>query len=240
MEKWDYGLNIGFLLILMGVHILSKYLKIMERKTLSILLSIASGVSVSYIFIHLLPKLNEYQEIAEPAFGFIENTTYYFAMVGLVFFYGLERKVWHLKDRSKRLSKNSIFWIHLISFTIYNFLIGYLLMKGNKEEFMDMLLYMIAVGVHFISVNHGLHDISTRQYDKVGRWILSISVFSGWLYGNFSSLNEEVIGILFGFLSGSIVLNLLKEELPEGKDRNFWAFALGIVLYSILLFLLRS
>ena len=34
-----------------------------------------------------------------------------------------------------------------------------------------------------------------------------------------------------------MVLNVLKEELPENRESRFWAFALGATLYSPLLLL---
>ena len=40
---------------------------------------------------------------------------------------------------------------------------------------------------------------------------------------------------LSAFLAGGIVLNVLKEELPEQRESHFWAFALGTGLYAALL-----
>ncbi|PLR98755.1 hypothetical protein [Bacillus sp. T33-2] len=232
--------GIGFLVIFIIVHLCSKYLTILHRKTLSKFLSMASGVSVSYIFIHLLPKLNKYEEITEPKFGFIENTTYYFAMIGLVSFSGLERVVRRESNWSSRLRGKGIFWIHLISFSVYNSLIGYILVRGDNQRFIDLVLYIIAIAIHFISVNHGLSDLHNRLYDKFGRWILTFSIAIGWATGAFFHINAEIIGVLFGFLSGSILLNVIKEELPVDRESNYWAFASGIVLYSFLLFLMNK
>ena len=41
--------------------------------------------------------------------------------------------------------------------------------------------------------------------------------------------------MLFAFLAGGIVLNVLKEELPRERKSRFWAFALGTVAYAALL-----
>lgn len=37
------------------------------------------------------------------------------------------------------------------------------------------------------------------------------------------------------FLSGGVILNVLKEELPEERASRFWAFALGGVAYAVIL-----
>jgi hypothetical protein len=44
-----------------------------------------------------------------------------------------------------------------------------------------------------------------------------------------------VLGLLFSFLAGGVVLNVLKEELPEERKSNFWAFLFGVVFYAGLL-----
>ena len=43
------------------------------------------------------------------------------------------------------------------------------------------------------------------------------------------------VAALFAFLAGGIVLNVLKEELPEERESHFSAFALGTGLYAALL-----
>jgi hypothetical protein len=43
------------------------------------------------------------------------------------------------------------------------------------------------------------------------------------------------IALLFAFLAGGVILNVLKEELPEERQSRFWAFALGAGIYTVLL-----
>jgi hypothetical protein len=49
------------------------------------------------------------------------------------------------------------------------------------------------------------------------------------------ALPELAISSLFAFLAGSIIMNVLKEELPEERASRFSAFAAGALLYAILL-----
>lgn len=43
------------------------------------------------------------------------------------------------------------------------------------------------------------------------------------------------LAVLIAFLAGGVVLNVLKEELPEERESRFWAFAIGTALYAALL-----
>lgn len=46
---------------------------------------------------------------------------------------------------------------------------------------------------------------------------------------------EPAIAVLIAFLSGGIVLNVLKEELPRERESRFWALALGAAIYTAIL-----
>lgn len=43
------------------------------------------------------------------------------------------------------------------------------------------------------------------------------------------------LAAITAFLAGGIVLNVLKEELPEERESRFWAFALGATSYATIL-----
>jgi hypothetical protein len=48
-------------------------------------------------------------------------------------------------------------------------------------------------------------------------------------------LPQHALSVPFAILAGGIVLNVLKEELPEERQSRFGAFALGTGLYTLLL-----
>ena len=229
-------LAIGFTLI----HLSSKYMKFLHFIPRSRLLSIAGGISVAYVFIHLLPELNRHQQnvrdTEQQAGGFLENHVYLFAMAGLTIFYGLERMVKVSKGRNPdEQGEAGVFWIHIMSFAVYNALIGYLLLRGESKDLTDMLLYFFALSVHFISNDHGLRQMHKETYDRYGRWLLSLSILMGWAIGWTTEINEKTIAMLFAVLSGGVILNVLKEELPEERESNFLAFLFGLILYTCIL-----
>ncbi len=55
------------------------------------------------------------------------------------------------------------------------------------------------------------------------------------MLGLFTEISDVVLAVLIAFLAGGVVLNVLKEELPEERESRFWAFALGAALYATLL-----
>lgn len=114
-------------------------------------------------------------------------------------------------------------------------LIGYLLIQEEFEHVMGMVFYFLALSVHFVTVDQSMRETHQHVYDRYGRWILTAAVLVGWSIGAVTQLEEALISMMFAFLSGALILNVLKEELPEESDSSFGAFATGLTVYSILL-----
>ncbi|PSL40487.1 hypothetical protein B0H99_105265 [Planomicrobium soli] len=234
---------IGFVLI----HIFSKNMKFLKAVPRSRLLSIAGGISVAYVFLHLLPELGEFQrelqgELETSRWGFLESHIYLVAMVGLALFYGLEQMVMSSRRRKRKGMEQSspagVFWVHIGSFTLYNAMIGYLLIRGEYESLWAMTFFFIAMGLHFITNDKGLRATHKTDYDKYGRWLLAVAIFAGWALGAVTHIEQVFVSFLIALLAGGIVLNVMKEELPEERESSFPAFCLGLAGYSILLLLL--
>lgn len=226
------------------VHLLSGRLRFLRASPRSRWLSAAGGVSVAYVFVHLLPDLAEEQETIRRAagetFSFLEYHVYLVALLGLVAFYGLERAA--KLSRGRRTSRQDatgqkIFWLHVGSFGLYNALIGYLLLHREDPGLGSLVLFAFAMGVHFLVNDFGLREDHKGAYDRAGRWVLAAAVFVGWAVGLLSEISEAALAVLFAFLAGGVVMNVLKEELPEERESRFWAFALGAALYAAVLLL---
>lgn len=98
-----------------------------------------------------------------------------------------------------------------------------------------MFLYAIAMGLHFIVNDYGLNQDHQSTYRHSGRWILATAIIIGSIIGWSSHISAALISVLFSFLAGGIILNVLKEELPEERQSNLVTFVLGAFVYSILL-----
>lgn len=75
-------------------------------------------------------------------------------------------------------------------------------------------------------------------YDKQGRWLLTAAIMVGAIAGQATRLNEAAISIVWSFLAGSIIFNILTHELPDERKSCFGSFVGGITLYSGLLLLI--
>jgi hypothetical protein len=228
----------------MIIHILSKRLHFLRYSPRHVFLSFSSGVAVSYVFVHLLPELNEYQKELEDKLPshiwmIIEDHIYIVALIGLVIFYGLE-VLGRKKDNSEKHEANSReskqrFRLHMATFFFYNAVIGYLMVRGEYEGLIETLLFFVAMGVHFITNDRSLRELHKEVYDRIGRWLLAGAILVGWSIGAFIEIEDVIVSLLTAFLAGGIILNVLKDELPEDQQSNLPAFLIGIVSYTSLL-----
>lgn len=224
------------------VHFVARRLTLLSGPPRSAWLSGAGGVSVAYVFLHLLPELHEGQHSLQEH-GALDwmaldgSGIYLLSLAGLTVFYGLER----LAARSRAAQRSggsgdrthgSAFTVHIAAFAIYNFAIGYLLLAAERD---NLLLYGIALGLHFVVNDQALREHHKERYDAVGRWVLAAAVLVGWALALKVEIPEMAIRMLIAFLAGGVILNVLKEELPEHRASRFSAFAAGVVLYGALL-----
>jgi zinc transporter ZupT len=231
------------------VHLIAGKLRFLEGIPRSRWLSMACGVSVAYVFIHIFPDLQEAQSRMEGSWNFlplVEHHVYLVALLGLSIFYGLERMVKSSQKRGESSAPGDghgtppagVFWLHILSFGVYNFLIGYLLVHREEQDVRGLLFFFVALALHFLINDYGLRQDHKDTYERLGRWILSGAILIGWVAGLATQVNQATTDVLFAFLAGGIILNVLKEELPEERRSRFSAFALGAVAYAVLLLFL--
>lgn len=217
-------------------HLFSGALSVVPRNRW---LSAGGGVSVAYVFVHLLPEIAEIQrELAERVgtLPFLERHAYLLALAGLATFYGLELAARRSEVASAgRTSHDAVGLIHFVSYGTYNAIVGYLLIDRAEQSLSTLALFALAMGVHFVVNDQGLRERHGRLYDRTGRWLVAAGVLVGWLLSLVGPIDEVTVELALAFLAGSVVLNVLKEELPEERQSRFWAFAVGAVVYAVLL-----
>lgn len=94
------------------------------------------------------------------------------------------------------------------------------------------------MALHFVVNDSGLREHYRDAYEHVGRWVLAGTVFVGLLVGYVTRVEEFLLSLLLALLAGGIVLNVIKEELPEDRQSRFWAFSTGLIVYAIILLLI--
>lgn len=246
--RWAAGVAAA---VLVAVHVFTPSMRFLRGVPRSAWLSAFGGISVAYVFVHLLPELAKAQgtvreTVGATALSLADRHVYLIALLGLAAFYGLERLA--KESRGERGSTGrgprtdpgaatsaGVFWIHMGSFGVYNAVIGYLLLHRETETLASLAFFAAAMATHFVVTDYGLDEDHQARFRRVGRWVLCGAVAAGFAVGWATRVHEAVIAVLIAFLAGGAILNVLKEEVPTQRRSRFWAFALGIAGYTVLL-----
>lgn len=223
------------------VHLFAWRLTFLDVIPRSRWLSMAGGVSVAYVFLHVFPELQQAQQhVANTGIlSRLQHHVYLLALLGFAVFYGLERLMKSSPSdpaseaRGETRVPRGLFWLHVSSFAVYNALIGYLLVR-REDAPRELAFFAMAIGVHLLVNDYGLREQHRRTYTRVGRWLLAASIVAGYALGLAVEFSRVALGALFAFIAGGVVLNVLKEELPAERQSRFSAFALGAAGYSLI------
>jgi hypothetical protein len=201
-------------------------------------ISIAAGVSISTVFIDLLPEISESQAIfsSGPHRGtalFPEQAIYVAAMLGFVLFYGLQYMV-VTSASAQGKSSAAFFSLRIAAFAGYSSLIAYLLVHNVWKGVPSLLLYSLAMAFHVLVVDQSFAQ-EPGPYESSRRWILALAIMVGWSVGILTSIPEQRLARITGFVCGGVIMNTLVVELPEGREGRLWPFVLAAVAYSFVL-----
>ena len=211
-------------------------------------ISAAAGAAMAYVFIRLMPDLSEASDVyaggaSQKAMRLAETHVYLAALAGFVFFYGLEHMVaWSRRAATtgeiERKSSDPIFLLHIGGFAAYGAVVSYTMVRGIGEASVPIILYALAMALHFLSVDHSLRREHGAAYERPGKYILAAAVVAGWACALITRIPEATVAILLGVVSGGVIMNSTIMELPREKEGRFWAFFLGAAVYATILLLL--
>ena len=208
-------------------------------------LSFAAGVSVAYMFVHVLPALHAIREFQthspNPAVLFPAYGVYLWTMVGFLVFYGLETMaaaqpvligaVGHAAGGSPQRP-----WLHMAGFALYTSILTYMMVWTAKDG-LALGLFALAMGLHLFTIASNLGSHYREAYRRGGA-MLALASLAGWGAAETLQLPIQWVLNLVAFVCGGVVVNAAIAELPREKEGRYWAFLTGAASYTALLLIL--
>ncbi|SDO11710.1 hypothetical protein [Alkalicoccus daliensis] len=203
-------------------------------------MSLAGGIAVSYIFVYILPSLHHEQEdFGETAFELaMESELYFFGLIGIVVFYTLTKIAERHRHQKNATIKDRFFFVQIVLFFMYNTLISYIMFAAD-QDIEQLVFYGTAVGLHFMTVAHDMYRENSERYLLYGRYVLAAGIFIGWAVATFVPHSSVVLAIVFSFISGAIMFNVIKNELPSEDSAHLPTFVISAFTYSGITLLLK-
>ncbi len=213
------------LIVLALIHLFANRAKVLGWVWHGQFLSFAAGISLAYIFVDLLPSLARGEPVLKRTFGdvlpFLELHTYLIALVGILFYYGIEAV------KSKHKNK----WLPISGYLLFNFFVGASLSDSSNPEIQPLTLFTIAIGMHYFVRDHMAHVTKTPSV----LWVLILMLFAGYLVGYLTEIPDAASAVCISFVAGGILLNVFQYELPKKEKSGYLWFVFGAFLYTSML-----
>jgi hypothetical protein len=214
-------------------------------------LSFFGGVTATYVFLDLLPSLEQsnlyLRQIGNNVelIALYEDAIFLVVLAGFLLFFVLEHIA--IKSRQKQLAANQadlnqtqaskrVFLIHLFTVAFPDFVVSFIFIFEFNTGAVAALLFAVAVSMHLFISSETMLEHYKDLYIRVGRYVTALVPLLGWVA---SVLWPETIAqayILLAFISGVILYHAIRNELPTNFRRSsITFFLLGAGLYAALL-----
>lgn len=231
----------------MVIHIISpKIFQGFEHRK-SKIFSLFGGITAAYVFIDLLPRLEQTRDHIMFLFQGLPDFIYSvaapsFAFLGFIAFFAIEHLAIYsrVKMETKVEQDNSnrkTFFVHLGNIVFLNLVVGYLLRFEAELGTFALLLYSIVLSLHFITVDESMEVHYSKYYTSIGRYFAGIAPLVGWGISLFLPENQSEGYLILAIITGVILFNSIKNEIPSANDKNAKTFILGASVTSLILFI---
>jgi hypothetical protein len=223
-EQWEILL---IALILGSAHLMaprvSRLRKYPERQQ-----AFGGGLSVAYIFLHLVPSLGASDELVGPRIYFV-------ALLGFVVFYGLD--VLFQPPRDAHPTKyHAYLWV----FFLYDGLLVFTLGLELPPTPILTLVFAVSLAVDVLNTDIELQEGFGERFFKSGRWVLLAGVAGGYALSLVRRPQPVVVDIVTAALAGFMMFHVANGVFPVSKNKKFPAFLVGILTFWLLHVLLGA
>lgn len=193
----------------------------------------SGGMACGYVFVYMLPKLNDYAVLYYQHYGFgLESFEYFLFFVAMIGF--LSYLALGLLAEADEINRRRGLVLHAVGICLYNLLIGHLLVSFPYTAVIPALLSGLAVGVYLVGLNHIMFLRSPDFYRQVVRWVATLSIIAGAILGLLDAFYPPLQKMLTAFTAGAVLVILVKEKLPRQDVGQFKTFLLGSLVFVLL------
>lgn len=195
--------------------------------------SVAGGVAVAYVFVHLLPEVAQgNREVAELLGEHLRMTEleevllFLVALVGFLLLYGLD----HVAERRR---ESGVFAVHLGAYALYNAVITYAVPTRFRTDPGAAVLFVVAMGIHFLLTDRSLAEHYGARFRRVGRPVLVGALGVGYALAlAFAPTSAVVVSTMLALLAGFVLYNVFSDELPSSDRLRFPVFLGSAAVYA--------
>lgn len=223
-ERWEI---LMVALVIGAAHLISprvfKLRKHPERQD-----AFSGGLSVAYVFLHLIPSLDASHELVGPRIYFV-------ALLGFVVFYGID-----VLFQPPRHTHPTRYHAYLAVFFLYDGLLVFTLGLELPPTAILTLVFAVSLALDVLSTDLELQGEYGARFAKSGRWVLLAGVAGGYALSLVRRPHPLVIDILTAALAGFMMFHTFRGAFPVSRNKTFPAFLAGLLTFWLLHVLLGA
>ena len=218
-----------FSLFLGAIHFWNEKLFFKKKETKARMMSFIAGVSVTYVFLYLLPDL--YKGVT-----YINQWIFIFILLGFSLMHVLEKYFYqHAKGEERLLRLKEA---HFFIFFLYYFIIGIILVDFLKVNVWKGLLFFAPIAFYAAVSRISFEEIHIHlREQKFFRILLALATLLGVLFASITLGQAFLYHILSAFIIGAFLYVILMDFIPREARGKPAYFLLGAGLYTLLIVL---
>ena len=174
------------------------------------------GLSLAYVFLHLIPSLDAFQAV-------VGQRIYFVALLGFVAVYAL-----NVRFQPPREHHPTKYHAYLGVFFLYNGLLVFTLALNLPSTPILTLVFALSLALDVLDTDLEMQADYGSRFAKSGRWVLLAGVAFGYAFSLIRHPNPLVVDILTAALAGFLMFQTFNGLLPASRNKNFRAFVAGI------------
>ena len=200
------------------------------------------GVAIAYVFMDIFPHLAKAQAkltVSDSTiYGFLVHNVYLLALAGFAIYLAVILMVRSFRKDGTASgvtfkSAPVTVQIETVSVVAYNFLIGYLLAEQVTHQPEAVILFAIAMAIHFVGFDSLIHAHFPALYEQSARFTYGAGVYAGWVTGLVVEITDATLALFYSFLAGGIIVVATVYELPGIRSRKqYESFVIGAAVFS--------
>ncbi len=204
------------------------------------LISFAAGISVTYIFLVLLPDV--YQGTV-----YLDQRMFLFVLIGFVIFHLIEKHVFQHARKDELYHELTI--VHQWSLFIYYVLAGIAIVRLVSANVLTGVLFFLPLVFHSAIndiVVHRSHEIlhekdhklrrharQKRLIHPLRRLFFASATLIGVVLATAFAISAQISFALTGLVAGMLFLLVIRETIPPEKEGDPLFFVIGVLAYTV-------
>lgn len=233
-------------LIFSVINLLSFRIRSYAGKNKHRLLSLFSGITAAFVFLDLLPSLQQSNQnlallINSEAVLVYEDAIFLLVFLGFLLFFSLEcvaiSGIRPIKaNGDEKHTNKTVYFVHYASLVFLQFIISFSLLFEYQYSIVGGVLFTFAVSLHLLASDNALEETYPNQHGRNGRYLATVIPLLGVVLSIIFPEKILEASVLLAFISGAILYQSIRSEIPTvHRKSSLVLFLVGALFYAAIL-----